>query len=99
MDGGYHEGDGDLLAETDEIPFECAAQQKFNVVLNKPVAALANRWYLVCARISGPSSDCGSCGLFSVTTEDQVSFSFKSSRKSNNSTDIHSGQIPSILYK
>lgn len=34
-----------------------------------------------------------------VTTEDQVLFYFKSSKKSNNGTDVNAGQIPQILYK
>lgn len=34
-----------------------------------------------------------------VTTEDQVLFYFKSSKKSNNGTDVNAGQIPQILYR
>lgn len=34
-----------------------------------------------------------------VTTEDQILFYFKSSKKSNNGTDVNAGQIPQILYK
>lgn len=34
-----------------------------------------------------------------VTTEDQVLFYFKSSKKSNNGTDVNAGQIPQLLYK
>lgn len=34
-----------------------------------------------------------------ITTEDQVLFYFKSSKKSNNGTDVNAGQIPQILYK
>lgn len=51
------------------------------------------------SRISGPSSDCGSSGQTMVTTEDQVLFYFKSSKKSNNGTDVNAGQIPQLLYK
>lgn len=51
------------------------------------------------ARIAGPSSDCGSSGQTSVTTEDQIVFNFRTSKKANNGTDINSGQIPSILYR
>lgn len=50
-------------------------------------------------RISGPSSDCGSAGQTMVTSEDQVLFYFKSSKKSNNGTDVNAGQIPQLLYK
>jgi E3 ubiquitin-protein ligase MYCBP2 len=34
-----------------------------------------------------------------VTTEDQVVFCFKSSRRANNGTDVNGGQIPQILYR
>lgn len=34
-----------------------------------------------------------------VTTEDQVIFYFKSSKASNNGTDVNAGQIPQLLYK
>lgn len=99
MDGGGYEKDGNLLAETDEIPYECAARSKYNIMLPKPLFANAGRWYLVWARIAGPSSDCGSSGQSSVTTEDQIVFNFKTSKKANNGTDVNSGQIPSILYR
>ena len=55
--------------------------------------------YVAWARVSGPSSDCGSSGQKQVTTEDQVQFYFKSSKKSNNGTDVNAGQLPQILYK
>lgn len=97
--GGGYEKEGVLISETAEVPFECAARSKYNIMLTKPVTINAGKWYLVWARISGPSSDCGSAGQSNVTTEDQVVFSFKSSKKANNGTDINSGQIPSILYR
>lgn len=34
-----------------------------------------------------------------VVTEDQVTFSFKSSKRSNNGTDANAGQIPQLLYR
>ncbi|XP_030378381.1 E3 ubiquitin-protein ligase highwire [Scaptodrosophila lebanonensis] len=98
-DGGGYEKEGVLLSETKEVPFECAARSRHHILLPKPINAAAGRWYLVWARIAGPSSDCGSCGQASVTTEDQVVFSFKSSKKANNGTDVNSGQIPAILYR
>ncbi|KAL3283878.1 hypothetical protein HHI36_018047 [Cryptolaemus montrouzieri] len=65
-----------------------------------PVPMLqAHRWYVAWCRISGPSSDCGSSGQTMVTSEDQVLFYFKSSKKSNNGTDVNAGQIPQLLYK
>ena len=69
------------------------------MMFEEPVPLRANHWYVAWARISGPSSDCGSCGQASVTTEDQVVFHFKSSMKSNNGTDVNAGQIPLILYR
>lgn len=98
-EGGGFEKDGNLISETEEITYECASRNKQNIMLSKPLAIFAGKWYLVTARISGPSSDCGSSGQSTVTTEDQVMFTFKPSKKSNNGTDVHSGQIPSILYR
>lgn len=98
-DGGGYEKEGTLISETKEIPFECPARSKYHILLPKPINITAGRWYLVWARIAGPSSDCGSCGQATVTTEDQVVFTFKSSKKANNGTDVNSGQIPAILYR
>lgn len=98
-DGGEQEGDGEILAETDEVPYECAARQKYPILFEEPIPLQANRWYVAWARISGPSSDCGSSGQSVVNTEDQVIFYFKSSKKSNNGTDVNAGQIPQLLYK
>lgn len=97
--GAFEEEDGMLMAETEEIPYECPARSKYNIMLPKPVTAHSGKWYLVWARISGPSSDCGSAGQATVTTEDQIVFTFKSSKKANNGTDVNSGQIPSIMYR
>ncbi|XP_017786826.1 PREDICTED: E3 ubiquitin-protein ligase MYCBP2-like isoform X2 [Nicrophorus vespilloides] len=98
-DGGEQEGDGDLLAETEEVPYECGPRQKFPMLFEEPVQLQAHRWYVAWCRISGPSSDCGSSGQTMVTTEDQVLFYFKSSKKSNNGTDVNAGQLPQLLYK
>lgn len=98
-DGGGYEKDGVLIAETDEVPYECPARSKYNIMLPKSLIAHAGKWFLVWARISGPSSDCGSAGQSTVTTEDQIVFNFKTSKKANNGTDVNSGQIPSILYR
>lgn len=99
MDGGIYEKEGILLCETEEVPYECPARSKYNLLLPKPITMSAGRWYLVWTRIAGPASDCGSAGQASVTTEDQIVFNFRTSKKSNNGTDIHSGQLPSILYR
>lgn len=98
-EGVYEEDDGLLVSETDEVPYECPSRSKYNIMLPKPLTAHSGKWYLVWARISGPSSDCGSSGQAMVTTEDQIVFSFKTSKKANNGTDVNSGQIPSILYR
>ena len=34
-----------------------------------------------------------------VTTEEQIMFTFKSFKKSNNGTDVNAGQIPQLLYR
>lgn len=99
VDGGNYEKDGILISETKEVPYECAARTKCDILLPKPVNITAGHWYLVWARIAGPSSDCGSCGQATLSTEDQVVFTFKTSKKANNGTDINSGQIPAILYR
>lgn len=97
--GGEIDKDGTLLVETDDVPYECPARHKHNIFLPKMLTLNAGRWYLVWTRIAGPSSDCGSAGLSSVTTEDQIVFNFRKSKKANNGTDVNSGQIPSILYR
>lgn len=99
MDGGGYEKDGTLIIETEEVPYECPSRSKHNIFLPKTVNICANRWYLIYARIAGPSSDCGSTGQTSVTTEDQIVFNFRTSKKANNGTDVNSGQIPSLLYR
>ena len=99
MDGGDQEGDGELLAESEEVTYECGARQKFPILFDDPVVLAAGRWYIAWARVSGPSSDCGSSGQTQVTTEDQIQFHFKSSKKSNNGTDVNAGQLPQLLYK
>ncbi|XP_064481849.1 E3 ubiquitin-protein ligase MYCBP2-like [Ornithodoros turicata] len=99
VEGGEQETDGELLAETEEMPYECGARHKYPMLFEEPIPLQANRWYVAWARISGPSSDCGSGGQSIVTTEDQVVFYFRSSMKSNNGTDINAGQLPQLLYR
>ena len=98
-DGGDVESDGELLTETDEVPYECSARAKHPILFDEPITISANRWYVAWARIHGPSSDCGSAGLPIVAGDEQVTFTFKASKKSNNGTDVNAGQIPQILYK
>uniref|UniRef100_A0A8C5P7M6 E3 ubiquitin-protein ligase MYCBP2 n=1 Tax=Leptobrachium leishanense TaxID=445787 RepID=A0A8C5P7M6_9ANUR len=98
-DGGDHETDGDLLAETDVLAYDCAAREKYAMMFDEPVLLQTGWWYVAWARVSGPSSDCGSHGQASITTDDGVVFQFKSSKKSNNGTDVNAGQIPQLLYR
>ncbi|XP_015744900.2 E3 ubiquitin-protein ligase MYCBP2 isoform X4 [Python bivittatus] len=98
-DGGDHETDGDLLAETDVLAYDCAAREKYAMMFDEPVLLQASWWYVAWARVSGPSSDCGSHGQASITTDDGIVFQFKSSKKSNNGTDVNAGQIPQLLYR
>ncbi|XP_017880442.1 E3 ubiquitin-protein ligase MYCBP2-like [Ceratina calcarata] len=99
MDGGDQENDGELLAESEEIPYECGPRQKYSILFYEPISLQANRWYVAWAKVNGPSSDCGSGGQGMVTAEDQVMFYFKSSKRSNNGTDVNAGQIPQLLYR
>lgn len=36
-DGGEQEGDGELLAETEEVPYECGPRQKFPMLFEEPI--------------------------------------------------------------
>ncbi|XP_031649241.1 E3 ubiquitin-protein ligase MYCBP2 isoform X10 [Oncorhynchus kisutch] len=98
-DGGDHETDGDLMAETDVLAYDCAAREKYAMMFDEPVLLQLGWWYVAWARVSGPSSDCGSHGQATITTDDSVVFQFKSSKKSNNGTDVNAGQIPQLLYR
>uniref|UniRef100_A0A3B4AQV9 PHR domain-containing protein n=1 Tax=Periophthalmus magnuspinnatus TaxID=409849 RepID=A0A3B4AQV9_9GOBI len=66
-------------------------------MFDEPVLLQLGWWYVAWARVSGPSSDCGSHGQATITTDDGVVFQFKSSKKSNNGTDVNAGQIPQLL--
>jgi E3 ubiquitin-protein ligase MYCBP2 len=46
-------------------------REKFCMLFEEPVPLMANCWYVAWARISGPSSDCGSSGQPSVVADDQ----------------------------
>ncbi|KAF3843349.1 hypothetical protein F7725_002198 [Dissostichus mawsoni] len=69
-DGGDHETDGDLLAETDVLAYDCAAREKYAMMFDEPVLLQLGWWYVAWARVSGPSSDCGSHGQATITTDD-----------------------------
>lgn len=51
MEGGDQETDGELLAETEETPYECGARQKFPMLFDEPVSIQViysdfNYWYI-----------------------------------------------------
>lgn len=71
-DGGDQENDGELLAESEEVPYECGSRQKYSILFDEPIALQANRWYVAWAKVSGPSSDCGTGGQGMVTAKDQL---------------------------
>ncbi|XP_063374022.1 E3 ubiquitin-protein ligase MYCBP2 [Cydia amplana] len=96
-EGGDQEGDGELAAESEEVVYECAPRDRFPVLFDAPVPIVANRWYVAWACINGPSSDCGSSGQ-AMVINDEIGFHFKTSKKSNNGTDVNAGQIPCLLY-
>ena len=54
-----------------EIFLNLLYREKFAMLFEHPVLLQANNVYLAWARISGPSSDCGSSGQMMVKTEDQ----------------------------
>lgn len=37
MDGGEQETDGEMLAETEEVPYECGPRQKYPMLFDDPV--------------------------------------------------------------
>ncbi len=55
----------------DDDGFAFFPREKYSMLFDEPVLLQANHWYVAWCRISGPSSDCGSSGQSSVTTEDQ----------------------------
>ena len=61
------ETDGDLVAESEEVTYECGARHKYPLMFEEPVALQSGRWYVAWARVSGPSSDCGSSGQTQVS--------------------------------
>ncbi|KAF3825748.1 hypothetical protein GH733_006575, partial [Mirounga leonina] len=85
-DGGDHETDGDLLAETDVLAYDCAAREKYAMMFDEPVLLQAGWWYVAWARVSGPSSDCGSHGQASITTDDGLPTSDGSASKGKQQT-------------
>lgn len=46
-DGGEQEGDGELLAETEEVPYECGPRQKYPMLFEEPVPLQASSYILI----------------------------------------------------
>lgn len=46
------------------------------MMFDEPVLLQGGWWYVAWARVSGPSSDCGSHGQASITTDDGYIFFF-----------------------
>lgn len=47
-------------------------RSKFPALFEEPILCTSGCWYVAVASISGPSSDCGSCGYSSVKINEQV---------------------------
>uniref|UniRef100_A0A915ATT0 RCR-type E3 ubiquitin transferase n=8 Tax=Parascaris univalens TaxID=6257 RepID=A0A915ATT0_PARUN len=94
----FDEKSVELVAESDEMLYECAPREKAHLMFPRAVIANANHWHIICAQVNGPSSDCGASGRANIIAEDGVQFFFRNSRMSNNGTDVNVGQIPELLY-
>lgn len=46
------------------------------MMFDEPVILQMGWWYVAWARVSGPSSDCGSHGQVTITTDDGYQYSF-----------------------
>lgn len=49
-DGGEQEGDGDVLAETEEIPYECGPRQKYPMLFDEPVSLQVSLILHICSQ-------------------------------------------------
>lgn len=45
-------------------------REKYAMMFDEPVLLQLGWWYVAWARVSGPSSDCGSHGQATITTDD-----------------------------
>ncbi|KAL3078261.1 hypothetical protein niasHS_012148 [Heterodera schachtii] len=99
----------ELLAETDEVLYECGTRETATLQLERPIAIRKDVWHLIWVQIQGPSSDCGTGGRETVHVEmcggaeDSseaccVEFRFRTSELSNNGTNIEVGQIPELYF-
>ena len=46
-------------------------REKYAMMFDEPVLLQLGWWYVAWARVSGPSSDCGSHGQATITTDDR----------------------------
>ena len=46
IEGGDHEVDGELLAETEEIIYACEMKEKYSMMFDEPIPLHANHWYV-----------------------------------------------------
>ncbi|KAI6226542.1 RCR-type E3 ubiquitin transferase [Aphelenchoides fujianensis] len=91
----------ELLAETPETLFECAAREVAFVGFPNGASAsiAAHVWHVAWVQIHGTSSDCGAEGQAAVRADGDVEWHFRNSPLSNNGTDVESGQLPEFFYK
>lgn len=52
------------------VVFFCYFREKYAMMFDEPVLLQLGWWYVAWARVSGPSSDCGSHGQATITTDD-----------------------------
>lgn len=52
------------------VHFACVSREKYAMMFDEPVLLQLGWWYVAWARVSGPSSDCGSHGQATITTDD-----------------------------
>lgn len=50
--------------------FTLLYREKYAMMFDEPVLLQLGWWYVAWARVSGPSSDCGSHGQATITTDD-----------------------------
>lgn len=55
----------------------CVFREKYAMMFDEPVLLQLGWWYVAWARVSGPSSDCGSHGQATITTDDGYSLIFQ----------------------
>lgn len=52
------------------MPMKICFREKYAMMFDEPVLLQLGWWYVAWARVSGPSSDCGSHGQATITTDD-----------------------------